>query len=160
MIKGSAEFYRNFPNFKKADDGKYHIYHLNNGESSWDSADTPYEVSCMHTIFPLAIRASEILGVDSDLRSKWQEIADNLVAMPQRTRSGGSGAGGFGAFVYGGEGAIEPLGSEPELKSRFLNFNRLASFIDSTGIGGAKSSATDCDCAKGPVQSMPNTSAA
>jgi len=39
---------------------------------------------------------------------------------------------------YGGEGAIEPLGSEKEMKSRFLNFNRLASFIDSAGIGGAQ----------------------
>jgi hypothetical protein len=40
--------------------------------------------------------------------------------------------------VYGGPGAIEPLGSEPELKSMFLNFNRTGGFIDSTGIGGAK----------------------
>ena len=46
FIKGSAEFYRNFPNFKKDADGKYHIHHVNNGESPWNSSDTPYEVSC------------------------------------------------------------------------------------------------------------------
>jgi hypothetical protein len=138
MIKGSAEFYRHFPNFQKGDDGKYHIHHVNNGESQWDSSDTPYEVSCMHTIFPLAVRASELLGVDAELRPVWQEIIDNLVPAPQQTRRSGGGAGGFGAFVYGGAGAIAPLGSEPELKSRFLNFNRLASFIDSQGSGGAQ----------------------
>ncbi len=44
----------------------------------------------------------------------------------------------FGAFVYGGPGAIEPIGPEPELKRRFLGFNRLGSFIDEEGIGGAQ----------------------
>ena len=32
IIKGAAEFYRNFPNFGKEADGKYHIHHVNNGE--------------------------------------------------------------------------------------------------------------------------------
>jgi hypothetical protein len=136
MLKGAAEFYRNFPNFQKGDDGKYHIHHVNSGESQWNSSDTSYEVSCLHMIFPLAIRASEILNVDPNLREAWREIKDNLVPMRERTRQGG--AGGFGAFVYGGEGAITPIGPEPELKSRFLNFNRLASFIDTAGIGGAR----------------------
>jgi hypothetical protein len=137
MIKGAAEFYRNFPNFQKGDDGKYHIHHVNNSEGSWDSSDTRYELTCMHMIFPLAIRASQILGVDAEMRPVWQEIKDNLVEVPGRSRRG-PGAGGYGAFVYGGPGAIEPLGPQKELKSRFLNFNRLASFIDSPGIGGAR----------------------
>jgi hypothetical protein len=136
MIKGSAEFYRNFPNLKKEPDGKYHIQHVNNGEGNWNSSDSPNEISCMTMIFPLAIRASEILGVDADLRPLWKDIMDNLVRLPERPRREGGSRGGYGAFVYGGAGAIEPLGSEPELKSMFLNFNRLASFIDSAGIGG------------------------
>jgi hypothetical protein len=135
FIKDSAEFYRHFPNFKKEADGKYHIHHLNNGESSWNSSDTPNEVSAMHTIFPLAIRASEILGVDEDLRPVWREIKENLVALPERGRRGNRT---YGAFVYGGPGEIEPIGPEPELKRRFLGFNRLGSFIDSRGIGGAQ----------------------
>jgi len=143
MIKGMAEFYRNFPNFRKEADGKYHIRNINNGEShtEWGSSDSPYETYCMNLIFPLAIRASEILGVDADLRPQWQEIKANLVRLPPGRGTGsmgGSGAGGFGAFVYGGDGAIPPLGSEPELKARFLNINRLASFIDVPGIGGAQ----------------------
>lgn len=134
MIKGAAEFYRNFPNFQKGDDGKYHIHHANNSEGSWNSSDTPYEVSCMHMIFPLAVRASEILGVDADMRPVWRQIKDNLVELRPRSR----GRRAYGAFVYGGEGGIEPIGPEPELKSRFLGFNRLNSFIDSAGIGGAQ----------------------
>jgi hypothetical protein len=139
MIRGAAEFYRNFPNFVKGQDGRYHIHHVNNGEGSWNSSDPPYEVSCMHMIFPLAIRASEILGMDADLRPLWQEINDHLVPLPQATgRRGSSSGGAYGAFVYGGPGAIEPIGPEPELKRRFLGFNRLGSFIDTAGIGGAQ----------------------
>jgi hypothetical protein len=176
MIKGAAEFYRNFPNFQKSADGIYHIRHVNNGESQWNSNDTAYEVACLHMIFPLAIRASEILRVDADLRSQWQDVNAHLPPMPTRRYPGGgvwsSAApdsstnnvatekmqnetdatnssvtsrstrlrrdGAFGAFVYGGPGGIEPIGPEPELKRRFLQFNRLASFIDERGIGGAQ----------------------
>ena len=136
MIKGAAEFYRNFPNFQKGEDGKYHIHHVNSGEGSWNSSDTSYEVSCMHMIFPLAIRVSQILGVDAELRPIWQEIKDNLVELPARARRDGAGA--YGAFVYGGPGAITPLPPEENLKSRFLSFTRLGSFIDTAGIGGAQ----------------------
>jgi len=138
MIKGAAEFYRNFPNFKKGDDGKYHIYHVNNGESNWDTPDTRSEVGNMHLIFPLAIRASEVLGVDADLRAQWKEIDSNLVAPPPDRR--GMGPGGFGGFIFGNStaGAIAPLGEDRELKTRFLNFNRTSGFIDDPGIGGAK----------------------
>ncbi len=167
MIKGVAEFYRNFPNVKKEADGKYHIHHVNRIESDWDSSDTPSELNAMATIFPLARRASEILRVDEELRPKWQDIADNLAspgpgsgkrgnfdtvnperaAARQRQRAAQSGDGQrqrsagprpFGSFVYAGDGAIEPMGPEPELKSRFLGFNRLGSFIDAEGTGGAQ----------------------
>ena len=136
FIRGAAEFYRNFPNFRKGDDGKYHILHVNSGESAWNSSDTSYEIAGMRMIFPLAVRASEILGVDAELRPRWREIEDNL-AEPRGSRRGGGG-GAYGSFVYNGPGAIEPIGAEPELKSRFLGFNRLGSFIDARGIGGAR----------------------
>jgi hypothetical protein len=186
VIKGAAEFYRNFPNVKKGEDGKWHIHNINNGESSWDSSDTPNEIGGMRTAFTNAIRVSTILGVDAELRVKWQEMLDNL-ATPQQPRPGrgrnpmpsggdagtpggaapaasrpanvaqgelggaGGGAGGgggggdrrrgnrpFGAFVYGGPGAIPANEPEANLKSRFLGFNALGSFIDVPGIGGAQ----------------------
>jgi hypothetical protein len=142
FIKGAAEFYRNFPNLKKDADGIYHINHTNSGESDWNSRDAPYEVSCMHMIFPLAVRASQVLGVDADLRPRWQEITDRLVPAPARARCGtGSEIADnrpYGAFVYNGPGAVDPIGPEPELKARFLGFTRLGSFIDEAGIGGAQ----------------------
>jgi len=136
MIKGSAEFYRHFPNLKKEADGRYHIHHTNNSESNWGGSDAPYEIACMRLIFPMAIRASEILGVDAELRPIWREIKDNLIPVPER----GARRDGviYGSFVYNGPGAIEPLGLEPELKRRFLGFTRLGSFIDERGIGGAQ----------------------
>jgi hypothetical protein len=139
IIRGAAEFYRHFPNFQKDENGIYHINHTNSGESAWDTRDAPYEVSCLHRIFPLAIRASEVLGVDADLRSAWQEISDHLVPMSGTVRgfAGGVGRGPFGAFVYNGPGAIEPAGPEPDIKRRFLGFTRLGSFIDDKGSGGA-----------------------
>jgi hypothetical protein len=83
MVKGAAEFYRNYPNIKKGNDGKYHIYYVNNHES-WSRyrQDPMDEVSAMHGILPAAIRASEILGVDAGLRSAWRELLDNLAPLP------------------------------------------------------------------------------
>jgi hypothetical protein len=142
FIKGAAEFYRTFPNLEKDGTGVYHINHTNSGESDWNSRDAPYEVSCMHMIFPLAIRASAALGVDATLRPKWREVKDHLVAPPARARCGtGSEIADdrpFGAFVYRGPGAIDPIGAEPELKQRFLGFTALGSFIDAAGGGGAQ----------------------
>ena len=83
MVKGAAEFYRNFPNVKKGPDGKYHIYYVNNNES-WRGyrQDTMDEITAMRGILPVAIRASEILDVDADLRGAWRELFDNLVQLP------------------------------------------------------------------------------
>jgi len=142
FIRGAAEFYRTFPNVRKDDAGVYHINHTNSGESSWNSRDADYEVSCMHMIFPLAVRVSEILGVDGDLRPKWQEVKAHLVAAPARARCGTGSeiADGrpYGAFVYDGPGAIEPEGPQRDLKQRFLGFTRLGSFIDASGGGSAR----------------------
>ena len=78
MIKGTVEFYRNFPNFYKASDGRYHIRYVNNLEDEWGGEDTPDELTAMFAMFPIAIRASEILGVDAELRPIWKEILENL----------------------------------------------------------------------------------
>jgi hypothetical protein len=198
MIKGVAEFYANFPNLKKESaDGKYHIYHVNRIESDWDSQDTRSELDAMHTIFPMAIRASQLLGVDEPLRPKWQDIADHLASpapgsgnrgnfdqtkavfsrqvsieasaasglpiprefsnsssssssatsratttpestQPTRTQGERRRPDVFGNFVAAGDGAIQPLGDEAQLKRRFLGFDMTGGFIDTAGDGGAK----------------------
>jgi hypothetical protein len=87
MIRGAAEFYRNYPNVRKGPDGKYHIYYVNNGEPFRGyRQDTMQEISAMRGILPVAIKASEILRVDAGLRAAWRELLDNLVGLP--TKSG------------------------------------------------------------------------
>ncbi|HXE55231.1 MAG TPA: hypothetical protein VN541_19565, partial [Tepidisphaeraceae bacterium] len=179
IIKGVAEFYAHFPNLRKEPDGKYHIYHVNRIESDWDSQDTPSELGAMQTIFPLALQASELLGVDAPLRATWRDIVEHLAppapgsgnrgnfdetkgafahetaaevsaasglpipSSPPSPPPGGSrgprgrGQAVFGNFVARGDGAIAPLGTEPELKRRFLGFNQTGGFIDPAGDGGA-----------------------
>jgi hypothetical protein len=78
MIKGIAEFYRNYPNVKKAEDGKYHIYHVNDNESVWGGMNTAEEISSMMGILPVAIKASEILNIDGEMRPVWSEFLENL----------------------------------------------------------------------------------
>ena len=82
MIKGEVEFYRNYPNLVKERDGKYHIYYVNDNEPLWGGRDTSEEISAMMAILPAAIRASEILNVDADLRAKWRELLKNLAPLP------------------------------------------------------------------------------
>ncbi len=85
MIKGVAEFYQNFPNFKKDANGIYSISHVNDNESIWDASNTVEEISAMRGIFPVAIKASEILGVDTELREQWKEILEHLAPLPVNT---------------------------------------------------------------------------
>jgi hypothetical protein len=81
MLKGVAEFYRNFPNIKKGEDGKYHIHHVNSNESIRGAQDTDEEIASMRGIFPVLIKASEILNVDADRRPVWQEFHDSLTPL-------------------------------------------------------------------------------
>ena len=81
MLKGVAEFYRNYPNVKKDEDGKYHIHHVNSNESVQGGCDPDEEISSMMGILPAVIKASEILGVDADMRPVWKEFLDNLAPL-------------------------------------------------------------------------------
>jgi len=82
MLKGTVEFYRNFPNVEKGADGKYHIYHTNNHEAVWDAQDTLEDVSAIRGITPILIRASELLDVDADMRPLWREFVENFAPLP------------------------------------------------------------------------------
>jgi hypothetical protein len=84
ILKGVAEFYRNYPNVKKDPDGKYHIHDVNSNEPLWGGQDTDEEVSSMMAILPVVMKASEILGVDEQLRPIWKELLDHLAPLPLR----------------------------------------------------------------------------
>ncbi|MGV8134943.1 MAG: glycoside hydrolase family 95-like protein [Mangrovibacterium sp.] len=82
ILKGVAEFYRNYPNIQKGADGKYHIYHVNDNESIWGGHNTVEEISAMMGIFSVVIRASEILKLDHEMRPVWKEFLANLSPLP------------------------------------------------------------------------------
>lgn len=82
MLKGVAEFYRNYPNLKKDEDGRYHLNHVNSNESVQGGQDPDEEIASMMAILPTVIKASEILGVDADMRPVWKELLDNLSPPP------------------------------------------------------------------------------
>ncbi|MCU1234107.1 MAG: hypothetical protein JWP63_2074, partial [Candidatus Solibacter sp.] len=117
MIAGAAEFYRNFPNVAKGGDGKYHIHRANSNESVYGARDTDEDLSAMQGITAAAIRASEILNVEADLRAKWREFRDNLAplstsATPDALKP--DTYAGPTVFVRGLKPAIKPGGFTPD----------------------------------------------
>jgi hypothetical protein len=81
MLKDAAEFYRNFPGLAKEADAQYHIHRVNSNESVWGARDTDEDLSALRGLLAAAIRASEILDADADLRAKWRELLDNLTPL-------------------------------------------------------------------------------
>jgi hypothetical protein len=102
MLRGVAEFYRHYPNVKKGPDGKYHIHNVNSNEPLWGGQDTDEELASMYGIFPVVIRASEILNVDAEMRPVWREFLDNLAPLSRTD----------------GEAPVWTKGREPVVKGR------------------------------------------
>ena len=117
MLKGAAEFYRNYPNFKKGPDGKYHIHHVNSNESIWGAKDTDEDLSAMRGVFAASIRASEILNIDSELRGAWKEVMQNLPPLPTSEHPDALKTDGYNGppvFVRGLKPVIKPGGMLPD----------------------------------------------
>ena len=81
MLKGASEFYRNFPNLK-LENGKYHIYRNNLHEHIMGGKDVIDDLVFIKGVMQATIKASEVLGLDSDTRPLWQDIVDNLTSYP------------------------------------------------------------------------------
>ena len=75
MLRGIVGFYRNFPNLTRDADGKYHLHHTNSNEPAWGVRDSDEDMSALHGLLPVTIRAAEILNVDDDLRSRVERFA-------------------------------------------------------------------------------------
>jgi hypothetical protein len=117
MIRGAAEFYRNYPNVAKGADGKYHIHHANSNESVYGASDTDEDLSAMRGITAAALRAAAILNVDAGLRTRWREFLDNLAPlstsdMPNALKP--DNYTGPRVFVRGLKPAIKPGGFMPD----------------------------------------------
>ena len=82
FLRGTVEFYRALPSLKKEEDGLYHLYNTNVHEAVWGAKDSIYDLAVIRTCIPLAIRASQLLDVDSELRDAWRELLANLAPYP------------------------------------------------------------------------------
>ena len=80
LLRETLELYRGLA--RKEDDGKYHLYELNQFEGGWGTNDGLMDLTAIRGTAPLAIRAAEILDVDADLRARWAEFLDNLATYP------------------------------------------------------------------------------
>lgn len=80
VIRDAALFYTDF--LKKGDDGLYHAFPSNQGEDGFsgnakDYTDRPQIMQHLRYCLRAAIRASEVLGIDEDLRGEWRDRLDH-----------------------------------------------------------------------------------
>lgn len=78
MLKDTADFYLHLPFVEEGEDGKLHLKRVNNHEDLWDANDPMTELVAIHGLFPIAIRAAEILGVDAEKREKWRAFEQRM----------------------------------------------------------------------------------
>ena len=92
LLRDTLEFYRSIA--RKENDGKYHLYGLNQHEGDWGVNDGIIDLGAIRGTAPLAILASEILGVDADMRPKWREFLENLTPYTMGGDPGSQALGG------------------------------------------------------------------
>jgi alpha-L-fucosidase 2 len=64
--------------------GKLYTYPSNAHESNWDVRNPTTDVSALHALFPVVIRAANTLNVDDDLVKELQAAIPTLPALPER----------------------------------------------------------------------------
>ncbi len=120
MLRGAMEFYRNHPNLKKGEDGKYHLYWANSNESVYGARDTDEDVSSMRGTSAALVRAAEILNAEPEMLPVWREFRDSLPALPLSDNPEAlkpADYAGPRVFVRGLKPAIKPAGLLPDSNS-------------------------------------------
>ncbi len=83
MLKGTAELFRTYPGTQLEADGKYHINNTSWAETYLNGVrDGVNDLASVKGIFPVAIKAAQLLNVDADLVLLWQDMLDNLAPYP------------------------------------------------------------------------------
>ncbi len=107
LLRGTVEFYRHL--VRKEEDGLYHLSGTHAHEDFWGVRDSIMDLAAIRGTAPLAIRASEILDVDAELRDQWKELLQNLAPYPMgsnpqaKALTGGALADDVWAAGYLGE---------------------------------------------------------
>ncbi|WP_405799847.1 glycosyl hydrolase family 95 catalytic domain-containing protein [Streptomyces sp. NBC_01506] len=84
FMREVAKFYQAKLSFNSST-GKYYVASSHSHETYWNVPNAITDVAAVRTLFPLAIKASNQLGLDASLRPQWQNILDNLIAYPSDT---------------------------------------------------------------------------
>jgi hypothetical protein len=82
MLRGAVEFYRHHPRLAKGADGRWHLSGANNSEPVRGARDTHEDMSAIRGVTAALLRASELLGVDSDQRPAWRDLLDHIAPLP------------------------------------------------------------------------------
>ncbi|HTX41001.1 MAG TPA: DUF5703 domain-containing protein [Acidobacteriaceae bacterium] len=82
MLRGAVEFYRNHPNLRKEDDGRYHMHWSNSGEPVFGVRDSLEDMVAMRCITTAVLRAAKILSTDASMIPIWQEFLEHLAPVP------------------------------------------------------------------------------
>jgi hypothetical protein len=120
MLRGAVEFYRNHPNLKKGEDGRYHLYWANSNESVYGARDTDEDVSSMRGTSAALVRAAEILNAEPSMLPVWREFRDNLPPLPLSDNPEAlkpANYAGPRVFVRGLKPAVKPAGLLPDSNS-------------------------------------------
>ena len=76
LLKGSLDFYVNYA--RQGPDGKLHLEPADAQESYWLVKDPAQDLAALRWALPLALKLSAKLGMDADMRPRWQHLLDNL----------------------------------------------------------------------------------
>jgi hypothetical protein len=82
MLRGAVEFYRNHPNLRKDEDGRYHMHSSNSGEPVFGVRDSFEDMVAMRGVTGAVLRAAQILNTDQQMRQTWRELLEHLAPLP------------------------------------------------------------------------------
>ncbi|MGW5263468.1 fascin domain-containing protein [Microbispora sp. NPDC004025] len=77
FMRETAKFYSAMLSHDSAT-GTYSVANSNSHETYWNVRNAITDLAAVRSLFPLAIQVSTQLGVDSGLRSTWQNVLDHL----------------------------------------------------------------------------------
>ncbi|MEI7902032.1 MAG: hypothetical protein WCK89_17405 [bacterium] len=91
FLRETAEFWDNYLKLENGPDGKprYVIHADAIHEGSGDNVNPILSLGMLRSLYATMLETSQVLGVDSDRRVKWQDILDKISAFPtQKAKDG------------------------------------------------------------------------
>ena len=80
FMRDVAKFY--VAELSKDSSGKYFMANSNAHETYWNVPDAITDLAAIRSLFPVAIQSAQSLGLDTGLRTQWQDVLNNLVPYP------------------------------------------------------------------------------